>query len=97
MLRIDPYWFHWNVYDKKRKFYSHVWDKLLEIEGARLHWGKYLPLPGQQCGKITFNLHYLREAYDKMDDWLEKRKEVDPDQVFVNKYWRGILEIPNKA
>jgi len=32
-----------------------------------------------------------------MDDWLKLREEMDPDQVFVSEYWRGILEIPAKS
>ena len=93
MVRVDPYWWVYNKGDK-RKFFSYFWDALLEIPGSRLHWGKYLPLPGQKCGNITFNLAYLKNVYQKMDDWLEMRKKMDPDQVFVTDYWRGILEIP---
>ena len=93
MVRVDPYWWAYNEGDK-RNFFSYFWDALLEIPGSRLHWGKYLPLPGQKCGNITFNLAYLKNVYEKMDDWLEMRKKMDPDQVFVTDYWRGILEIP---
>lgn len=93
MVRVDPYWWAYNEGDK-RNFFSYFWDALLEIPGSRLHWGKYLPLPGQKCGNITFNLTYLKSVYPKMDDWLKKREEMDPDQVFVTDYWRRILEIP---
>ena len=93
MVRVDPYWWAYNKGDK-RKFFSYFWDALLEIPGSRLHWGKYLPRPFQNCGTITFNLAYLKSVYPKMDDWLEMRKKMDPDQVFVTDYWREILEIP---
>ena len=93
MVRVDPYWWAYNNGDK-RKFFSYFWDTLLDIPGSRLHWGKYLPLPGQKCGNTTFNLAYLKSVYPKMDDWLEMRKKMDPYQVFVTDYWRGILEIP---
>ena len=93
MVRVDPYWWAYNKGDK-RKFFSYFWDVLLDIPGTRLHWGKYLPLPGQKCGNTTFNLDYLKKVYPKMDDWLKMRETMDPDQVFVNDYWRGILEIP---
>ena len=96
MLRIDPYWFHHNCHGDKREFFGNFWNELLDIEGARLHWGKWLPTPGQTFENgVTFNLDFLKGAYDKMQDWLKKRDEMDPDQVFVNKYWRGILEIPS--
>ena len=78
----------------KRKFFSYFWDALLEIPRSRLHWGKYLPLPGQKCGNITFNLAYLKNVYQKMDDWLKMREKMDPNQVFVTDSWRRILEIP---
>ena len=93
MVRVDPYWWAYNKGDK-REFFSYFWDVLLDIPGTRLHWGKYLPFPGQKCGNTTFNLAYLKKVYPKMDDWLEMRKEMDPEQVFVTDYWRGILEIP---
>lgn len=93
MVRVDPYWWAFNGGDK-RKFFSYFWDALLGIQGSRLHWGKYLPFPGQHCGTIKFNLAYLKSVYTKMDDWLKMRETMDPDQVFVTDYWRGILEIP---
>ena len=32
-----------------------------------------------------------------MDDWLKLREEMDPDQVLVSDYGRGILETPVKS
>ncbi len=95
MLRIDPYWFHANYFGDKRKFYAYVWNLLLDIPKARLHWGKWLPEPNQKFDKIIFNIDYLKNAYSKMPDWLRMREEMDPHQVFVNQYWRGILDIPS--
>jgi D-arabinono-1,4-lactone oxidase len=94
MVRVDPYWLARNRGDL-RKYFSYFWGVLLDISGTRLHWGKYLPLPGQKCGTKTFNLAYLKSVYPRMNDWLTKREEMDPDQVFVTDYWRGIFEIPN--
>ena len=96
MVRVDPYWWTHNKGDK-REYFSYFWDVLLDIPGTRLHWGKYLPHPGQVCGNTTFNLAYLRSVYPKMDDWLTLREQMDPDQVFVTDYWRDILEIPAKS
>lgn len=92
MVRVDPYWWAYNKGDP-RVFFSYFWDVLLDIPGARLHWGKYLPLPGQKCGNTTFNSEYLKSVYPKMHEWLKLRQEMDPDQVFVTEYWRGILDI----
>ena len=93
VVRVDPYWYHYNKGDI-RNYYTHFWNALLDLPGARLHWGKYLPNSGQQCGQTTFNLAYLKKAYPKMGDWLALREKHDPDQVFVTEYWRSILEIP---
>lgn len=90
MVRVDPYWWHYNKGDK-RQFFSYFWDVLLDIPGTRLHWGKYLPHPNQVCGKSTFNLAYLKGVYPKMAHWLKMREKMDPDQVFVTKYWRDIF------
>lgn len=96
MLRIDPYWFHYNSFGNKRDFFGYVWNALLGIKGARLHWGKYLPTPKQNFENgVTFDLDFLKKAYTQMGLWLKKREEMDPHQVFVNKYWRGILDIPH--
>lgn len=98
MVRVDPYWFAHN-YDwndrRKREYFTNFWEALLGIDDkVRLHWGKYLPTPGQMFknGK-TFNLEYLKKAYPKMKCWLELQNEHDPNQVFVTKYWREILDI----
>ena len=96
MVRVDPYWWAYNK-GNKREYFSYFWDVLLDIPGTRLHWGKYLPLPGQKCGNTTFNLAYLKSVYPKMDDWLKLREKMDPNQVFVSDYWRKILEIPAKS
>jgi len=96
MVRVDPYWWAYNKGDL-RTYFSYFWDVLLDIPGTRLHWGKYLPLPGQKCGNTTFNAEYLKEVYPKMNDWLKLREEDDPDQVFLTDYWRGILDIKPKS
>lgn len=93
MVRVDPYWWAYNKGDK-RKFFSYFWDVLLDIPGTRLHWGKHLPLPCQQCGNTRFDQAYLKSVYPKMNDWLEMREVMDPEQVFVTDYWRKILHIP---
>lgn len=96
MVRVDPYWWAYNLGDA-RKFFSYFWDILLDIPGTRLHWGKYLPKPGQKCGNTTFNADYLKSVYPKMNDWLKLREQHDPDQVFMTEYWRGILDIKPKT
>ena len=95
VLRVDPYWWHYNE-GNIREYYAYYWDALLGVEGARLHWGKWLPEPGQKCGSIVFNEDWMSKAYPKYEDWMKLRAESDPDQLFVSPYWRGVLSIPEK-
>ena len=96
-VRVDPYWWQGNCFGDMREFFTYFWEALLDLGEARLHWGKYLPKPGQKCGETTFNLAYLKDVYPKMGDWLAKREECDPHQIFVTEYWRDILEIESPS
>lgn len=97
VVRVDPYWWHYNN-EGMREYFTFVWDQLMDLEGARGHWGKYLPEHNQKLGtgakQVTFNLEHLKKAYPKMEEWLIYREAMDPRQVFVTQYWRDILEIP---
>ncbi|CAG8656562.1 20480_t:CDS:1, partial [Dentiscutata erythropus] len=44
VFRVDPYWWEHNFGDP-REYFEKFWNILLPINGARLHWGKYLPEP----------------------------------------------------
>ena len=107
----SPFWlsmsYGWNcvrldklryAYDagNPRDFYKYYWDVLMSKPGARFHWGKWMPLNGDVCDGIVFNLAFLKKSYPKMEEWLVFRELMDPDQVFVSDYWRSILEIPRK-
>lgn len=92
VIRIDPYWWA-HGFGSIRRFFSYYWEHLLDIEGARLHWGKYLPEVGQKCGSTIFNASYLRLVYPKMNDWMTLRDQLDPMQIFTTSYWRRILDI----
>jgi len=41
VIRIDPYWWEHNVKGNLNDFFSVFWKGLLQIEGARCHWGKH--------------------------------------------------------
>jgi hypothetical protein len=76
-----------------RKHFKFYWDALLDLD-ARLHWGKVLPKVNQQCGKVKFNPAFLRNAYPKLPKWLEFRRGMDPNGIFLSDYWKDILGIP---
>jgi D-arabinono-1,4-lactone oxidase len=92
VVRVDAYaWAHNR--GRPEDQFAHYWDHLLDIPGARLHWGKTLPGPGQVHGKTVFGLGYLKSVYPMLAPWLERRARMDPDRVFLIDYWRSILEI----
>jgi len=41
VIRIDPYWWEHNVKGNLNDFFGVFWQGLLQIEGARCHWGKH--------------------------------------------------------
>lgn len=96
VVRIDPFWFVHQEGDPK-KFFAHFWEYLLPVEGIRFHWGKFLPEVGKNYRGTKFDLKFLEESYPKIKDWLRVRERMDPNQVFVTKYWRKVFDIKNKT
>ncbi|MDF1761287.1 MAG: D-arabinono-1,4-lactone oxidase [Coxiellaceae bacterium] len=92
VIRIDPYWWSYNIGDPRR-FFEFYWDEFLGDEGARLHWGKYLPHVGQRCGQVMFGPEFVRATYPKFDAWLALRQRLDPQKVFLTDYWQSIFDI----
>lgn len=84
VVRIDVFWFG-NHRGSPVEYYQKFWD-LLEPFNFRPHWGKYLPASDSKQG-IT----YLKSRYSKWDDWMSFRKSVDPNDVFLNDYWKDHL------
>ncbi len=90
VIRIDVFWFANNIGDP-RDYYKLFW-KLLAPFKYRPHWGKYLPEGDSKQG-----VSYLKKRYPNWKKWMALRDKMDPDQVFVNDYWRGHLGIPTKS
>lgn len=90
VVRVDVFWWAYNFGDPAEHF-SHFWNVLLELPGARLHWGKNLPSAGQQCGSVVFGPNFVRDRYGRFSDWLLMRERFDPDKLFVTDYWKSIL------
>ena len=72
------------------------WGRSPEFD-YRPHWGKYLPPSDQpiKSGKndIWYGPDKLKTLYPKWDQWMQLRQKVDPDQIFLNDYWREHLGI----
>jgi FAD/FMN-containing dehydrogenase len=92
VFRVDVFWWAYSFGDP-RKHFEHFWNALLELPGARLHWGKHLPDVGTQYGGVVFNLDFLKHQYGNLARWLQIRRAMDPDGVFVTEYWRRIFEL----
>lgn len=90
VVRADPYWWAKGV-GSSRAYFTRFWNRLLDLPGARLHWGKHMPDVGQQCGATRFGPDQLRAMYPRLPDWLDLRHQIDPNQVFVSPYWKRHL------
>jgi len=97
VFRLDPYWWSEAKKSNPHDFFTKYWNIFLPFSGARLHQGKWQPKPGQNCGGITWNLRHLQSLYPKLGEFLKLREELDPLQLFVSPYWRGLFEIPQKS
>jgi D-arabinono-1,4-lactone oxidase len=89
-FRVDVFWWAYNA-GNPRKHFALFWDALLDVPGARLHWGKQLPDPGKKYGSVVFNPQFLKNAYPKFEAWHAIRRQMDPRGIFLSPYWRKIL------
>jgi D-arabinono-1,4-lactone oxidase len=95
VYRIDLYWFANNPGDPAEVFYPQFWN-LLRGAGVpfRLHWGKFQPVYAQ--GDRNW-VDFFRAQYPRWDDFLELRRKKDPNNLFLNEYWRarfGLWDVP---
>jgi len=91
VIRIDPYWFEYNLFGNINDFFTLYWNKLLNIETARLHWGKHFPKFGTKFSNYTIGPDYVRKSYPRFDDWLALRQKYDPQNIFVTSYWKQMF------
>jgi len=90
VVRVDVFWWAYS-FGKPRDHFAHFWKALLELPGARLHWGKHLPDVGEMYGSVHFDVNFLRDRYEKLDDWMTMRHRMDPQRVFLSPYWQQIF------
>ncbi|CAG8769555.1 15027_t:CDS:2, partial [Racocetra fulgida] len=69
-VRIDIQYFQKNLIGTSRKFFQPYWDAFYP-HNFRCHWGKHIP---EGYGKR------VRSLYEKYDDWMKVREEMDPKQ-----------------
>lgn len=56
-------------------------EKIFQNYGGRTHWAK----------KYSARRNYFREVYEKFDDFLAIRNELDPNRMFMNDFMEDIL------
>jgi D-arabinono-1,4-lactone oxidase len=65
-------------------YYQEFWDLFQSKDiPFRLHWGKFLPPASSATGA-----GYLSKQFKKWDDFLTLRKQMDPNNIFLNSYWK---------
>ncbi|WP_437492243.1 D-arabinono-1,4-lactone oxidase [Sorangium sp. So ce1014] len=90
VFRVDVFWFALNGGDLN-DFYKPFWE-LLKPFGFRPHWGKFAPPPSSGSW-----VDYYRQNFPRFDDFIALRAKLDPQQIFVNDYWRANLGIPART
>lgn len=89
VVRFDVFWFRGNegAPNVRGGFYQQYWD-LFRANGIpfRFHWGKFIP-----AYDFADWAAFYRQAWPKMDAFLELRQERDPDGIFFTRYWRQRL------
>lgn len=104
VIRIDPYWWEYNSVGTLQDYFTFFWDTLIPLtDKLRLHWGKHWPEPGkkfsgQDCKtgevfEVTIGKDFVKQRYEKFDEWNAMRTRMDPDGVFLTKYWVDLLGI----
>lgn len=86
VIRIDVFWWGNNL-GNPVDFYQPFWDLLAPFD-FRCHWGKYMPAADSSLGNA-----YMQKQYPHWADFVALREEMDPEQIFVNDYWRGYFNI----
>jgi D-arabinono-1,4-lactone oxidase len=86
VIRFDVYWFRNNEQtpNQKQGFFQQYWDVFLANNiPFRLHWGKFIP-----AYDFPFWANHYRKMLPHFDDFLAKRKDYDPHNIFFTKYWQ---------
>lgn len=66
--------------EDRREMFSAM-EPIYRAHGGRAHWGKHNSLTGRDVAAL----------YPKWQDFLEVRRELDPEAKFLNAYLRGLM------
>lgn len=87
-LRLDVFWFRTGADRREREaFFDRFWCLLREKNiDFRVHWGKYQPSPGAHA-----DARYLSMQYPMWERFMQLRRLMDPDDLFLSTYWKEHL------
>lgn len=85
-LRVNVFWFRKNAGSASDEFFPRFWEALRPF-GMRPHWGKVMPPPSPEW------LSHYQAEYPKLGAFLALRHQLDPDRVFLTRYWQKNLGI----
>ena len=91
VFRVDLFLSGTDIFSP-REYYQQFWDKLQQYD-FRTHWGKWVPGAGDDEEGVRYWRDYLHKRFPMWDRFLEVREQLDPDQIFVNDYWRERFNI----
>jgi D-arabinono-1,4-lactone oxidase len=85
-FRIDLFWYINNEGNPAAEdgYFAQFWEMLKKNNiPFRLHWGKFIP-------QYDYNkwIDYYREQFPRWNDFMKLRQERDPENIFLNSYWR---------
>jgi FAD/FMN-containing dehydrogenase len=89
VFRVDFFWHINNAGNPGSKdgYYAQFWELLRKHNiPFRLHWAKFLP-------EYDYKewAEYMRSQYPKWDDFMRLRRERDPRNIFLTRYWQKHL------
>jgi FAD/FMN-containing dehydrogenase len=70
-------------YKDEYRFFFEIIEPIFQRHGGRPHWGKLHSLRGQR----------LAALYPNWKDFLEVRRELDPDGKMLNPYLTGLFDL----
>ena len=83
-LRVNVFCLESVAVPVRERLFAAILDTLDDLD-VRLHWGKHLY---EQPGRTALR---ARARYPRWHDFLALRATCDPDELFVNDYWRAHL------
>jgi hypothetical protein len=90
-VRVDIFWFKTRKGNPDIDFYPQYWELLRKFD-FRFHWGKYLSAPDSSTGA-----DYIRSQFPQWDKFMQLRDRMDPDGIFLTRYWSEHLGIEPAA